>query len=494
MIEIENRSTVIQRLNCYDARFMKFREDLEVSPVTRPFGYSRCYEPAVSALSECIDRSDENRNIVLPLKVGGGKFAVISCSPLKAYQFSTHGNSIVMLFRNGHPQADRIMGTRSLSIVDLFVGGGGLSEGFKQAGFTVLAANDFDADSANTFKLNNPDVPFLPGPIQKIRTADVLDAGRIQKYQLDVLIGGPPCQAFSVYNHKRGMHDDRSGLFREYIRIVEAMMPRFVVMENVTGMSSVERGKAVKEIYSSLEKLGYHVEHRVLKAEEFGVPQQRRRIFFIGSRDGTNINWPKPTHGTSAVPLFDLNLKPVVTVWDAIGDLPELQILEGLEIVDYTRDPISNYQSELRRNATMLFNHVAPGLAQINIERMKYIPQGGSWRDIPERLLPAGMKKAKRSDHTKRYGRLDPNGLASTILTKCDPHWGAFIHPTQDRTLTVREAARLQSFPDRVQFTGSRSEQFRQVGNAVPPLLARAVAQSVLEMLERTNLPHAVTY
>lgn len=386
---------------------------------------------------------------------------------------------------DGHPRSNG-NGRRAPRSADVFVGAGGLSEGFKQAGFDLCFANDFDPDSAVTFTQSNPGVPFFAEPIQKLKTKDLLRVAGVEQGQLEVLTGGPPCQAYSVYNHQRGMHDERSGLFREYLRIVKGLMPRFVVMENVTGMTSVERGQAVDEIHDRLGKLGYHVEHRILKAEEYGVPQQRRRIFFIGSRDGSSILWPTPTHGDRSddeAPLFAGERKPYVTVWDAIGDLPELGILEGDEVAEYTTEPFTEYQREMRRKSHELYNHVAPFLAEINRERLQYIPQGGSWRDLPERLLPAGMRRAKRSDHTKRYGRIRQDGLASTILTKCDLHWGAFIHPTQQRTFTVREAARLQSFPDHIRFAGPRSEQFRQVGNAVPPILARAVAEAVRAML-----------
>lgn len=267
-------------------------------------------------------------------------------------------------------------------------------------------------------------------------------------------------------------------------------MPRIVVMENVTGITSVGGGRAVHEIYKSLTALGFHVEHKILKAEEFGVPQERRRIFFIATREQDHVRWPIPTHGRiDGLFTHDPFLKPLVTVWDAISDLPELQICEGDEISEYTSEPQSEFQSLLRRKSDILYNHVAPFLGEINQERLKHIPQGGSWRDIPVKLLPAGMKRANRSDHTKRYGRLHPNGLASTILTKCDLHWGAYIHPTQERTLTVREAARLQSFPDHIRFLGARGDQFRQVGNAVPPLLALQVATAVSEMLTSSRMP-----
>ena len=240
-------------------------------------------------------------------------------------------------------------------------------------------------------------------------------------------------------------------------------------------MSSVGDGIAVNEIKQGLNDLGYNVEVALLKAEDYGVAQERRRLFFIGNRINADIVFPKPTHGKG--------LLPYVTVWDAISDLPPLKNGEGNEVMTYISPPQSDYQKSLRDGAQMAFNHFAPMLGAINIERMKHIPEGGSWRDIPQELLPAGMKRARRSDHTKRYGRLRRDGFASTILTNFDPHWGAFFHPTQDRAITVREAARLQCFPDRTRFEGSRVEQYKQVGNAVPILLSAAVAKVVHKAL-----------
>ncbi|HSR50607.1 MAG TPA: DNA cytosine methyltransferase [Acidobacteriota bacterium] len=371
--------------------------------------------------------------------------------------------------------------------IDLFCGAGGLSEGFKQAGFRVLAANDADADCEATFRASHPETVFIPGPIEELQAETLLDATGREPGSLDCIAGGPPCQAFSVYNHKRGLHDERSGLFREYLRIVEIVQPVSVVMENVTGIFSVAGGRAVREIHDGLAELGYCVYQMVLKAEEFGVPQERRRVFFVGLKSDMLFKFPEPTHG---------NGTPFVKVADAIMDLPALEVNQGDEISSYESAPKSEYQELMRRGANCLYNHVAPNLGDINLRRFKHIPPGGSWRDIPFELLPAGMKRARRSDHTKRYGRLHPDGLASTILTKCDPHWGAFIHPFQERTLTVREAARFQSFPDRFRFHGSRGEQFRQVGNAVPPLLARVVASSVRNHLEshaKCLLTHAAS-
>lgn len=357
--------------------------------------------------------------------------------------------------------------------IDLFCGAGGLSEGFRQAGFRILVGNDIDRFSGETFSQTHRDSAFLNAPIEKLSAQDFLRAARLRSGELDCLIGGPPCQGFSVYNHQRGMHDKRSSLFREYLRIVDGLRPKWVVMENVTGITSVGGGRAIRDITEGLTELGYCVEMRVLKAENYGIPQERRRIFIIGNRVGLPILWPEATHG--------LGRKPYVTVWEAIGDLPVLsngETRDGPQL--YRRAPHSEFQHYVRGNQTIVENHAAPRLAEINLKRMNFIPEGGSWRDVPISLLPAGMRRARRCDHTKRYGRLARNGLASTILTKCDLHWGAYIHPTQDRILTVREAARLQSFPDRFVFCGPRTEQYIQVGNAVPPLLATQVGQILM--------------
>ena len=196
-------------------------------------------------------------------------------------------------------------------------------------------------------------------------------------------------------------------------------------------------------------------------------------MLFIGNRVGAPALGPAPTHGPG--------LKPFNNVADAISDLPALRNGEHSVGLKYATPPQSDYQAELRGDVSIVLNHTAPRLSAVNIERMKHIRQGGSWRDIPFELLPAGMKLAKRSDHTKRYGRLRWDGLSSTILTKCDVHWGAYIHPDQDRSLTVREAARFQSFPDWFEFKGSQTEQYVQVGNAVPPILGRAIGHAIVK-------------
>jgi DNA (cytosine-5)-methyltransferase 1 len=356
--------------------------------------------------------------------------------------------------------------------IDLFCGAGGLSEGFRQAGFHILAGNDIDEAAGKTYTATHHDTKFLSGPIQSISADNLLGAANMAPGELDVLIGGPPCQAYSVYNHQRGIHDARADLFREYLRQVEGLQPKWVVMENVTGITSIANGSIPGTIKAEFARLGYRVDHAVLKSEDYGVPQERHRIFFIGTKTDAPIYFPEKTHG----PGFER----FTTIWEAISDLPRVENGQDPGVVDYASPPDGWYQHYVRRKSVKVHNHAAPKLGSINLERIQHVPQGGSWRDIPFELLPAGMKKAKRSDHTKRYGRMSPGKPSCTILTKCDIHWGAYIHPVQNRAITVREAARIQSFPDWFSFLGSKTDQYVQVGNAVPPLLGRRVAETLL--------------
>lgn len=359
------------------------------------------------------------------------------------------------------------------TVVDLFCGAGGLSHGFMQAGYDVLFGSDIDPTFGRTFMASHPHAKFVAKPIEALTLDEVLYATQLQAGELDVLVGGPPCQGYSVYNHGRGEQDPRAGLFREYLRLVRGLRPKWLVMENVTGLTSISGGRLIESIVAEIRASGYRdVAFKVLKAEEFGVPQERRRIVFIANRLGIPVEFPEMSH--------DGVDKPYVTVWDAIGDLPAIHEQWEFEAgAAYSSLPQNDYQSAMRRHSEQASNHYGPRLSKINLERIGHIPQGGSWRDVPFELLPAGMKKAKRSDHTKRYGRPRPTDLSCTILTKCDIHWGAYVHPFQNRAFTVREAARLQSFPDDFVFYGSMTEQFVQVGNAVPPLMAKAIAERI---------------
>jgi DNA (cytosine-5)-methyltransferase 1 len=381
--------------------------------------------------------------------------------------------------------------------IDLFAGAGGLAVGFRSAGWEVAAANDIDADAAATFRLNFPEASFFEGPVSGLSAEDLLDDSGLAAGELGCLIGGPPCQSFSHNNHRRSAVDERARLFEYYLELVEELNPMTLVMENVPGILSIDNGRVVEEILERLRALGFDVAVGRLSAEEFGTPQLRRRVFIVASRIGLASELlPTPSHWSSALAQWGGPKKrPMgatrqpVTVWQAIGDLPEIENGGGGRVSPRPRNrPTTEYQQDARRSARELYNHICHELAAVNVNRIIHVPEGGNWRDVPRRLLPAGMKRARLKDHTKRYGRLARNGFASTILTKCDPHWGAYIHPTQHRTISVREAARLQGFPDTFQFAGEHlSKQYAQVGNAVPIQVAYAIGDAVLRHIRKRH-------
>jgi DNA (cytosine-5)-methyltransferase 1 len=391
----------------------------------------------------------------------------------------------------------------TLVAADLFCGAGGLSFGFQQAGFHIAFANDINEEYANTYRLNHSGTEFFRESIEDLKTVDVFKKTGLRRADIDILIGGPPCQGFSINAPKRSLQDDRNHLFREYGRLVlEGLRPKVIVMENVPGMVSLDGGRFIKDIYALFEQAGYRMRHMILCAAHYGIPQERWRLFFIGTiLKAVEITFPQPTHyapvranftggrrltwlpdiqnGSRRPNLFGNLLDSFTTVKQAIGDLPSIAVNEGGDEMEYDKPARTAYQRQMRSGSEKLYNHLAGALSPQNLERAKHIPPGGSWRDIPHELLPKGMKRARRSDHTRRYGRIDPDGLSGTVLTKCDPHWGTFFHYDQDRALTVREAARIQSFPDTYRFYGSRVSQYEQVGNAVPPLLAQTLAEHI---------------
>lgn len=391
----------------------------------------------------------------------------------------------------------------------LFAGAGGFTTGFSLAGFRPLFFNEMDSQAAQTFHHNFPAVVPFVCPVQQLSARNI-QAALVDEQELDVMIGGPPCQGFSINAPVRSDDDPRNSLFRHYARIVlEGLRPKFIVMENVPGLISLDGGKTLKDVVTAFGQAGYHVIFRILNAAHYGVPEERWRLFFIGTRlPGVRLSFPQPTHYSLQRPNFtggrqytfdyairnplqthmeyDALLSPV-RIGDAISDLPAIESGGGAAEMDYILPPQSAYQRALREGAAKLYNHECAGASAINLERMHHVQPGGSWRDIPHEILPKGMQRARRSDHTKRYGRLERDGISSTILTKCDPHWGSFFHYEQDRIISVREAARIQSFPDQFRFTGSKVEQYRQVGNAVPPLLAKAIAVHIKTLLNATQ-------
>lgn len=379
--------------------------------------------------------------------------------------------------------------------IDLFAGAGGLSLGFQAAGFEVVLASDMSESCARTHTRNMPEVPFMLADIGAISGRDILRRCGLRRGELDVLVGGPPCQGFSILG-QRMLGDPRNRLFGDFIRLAGELQPRVAVIENVPGLATMHNGILLREIGDAFRELGYRVDCAELLAAQYGVPQMRWRMFFIAWRDQgvPAASFPTPTHGSAGigdlVPNRTVRKEQTagfVTIGEAISDLPNVG---SGEVVDrYVGPSRSAYQIAMREGASTLHNHYAPRLNALNLERIRHLKPGQDWRDLPRELLPPGMQRALRKDHTRRYRRMTWDGVARSIITRFrDPKSGEYIHPEQTRTITIREAARIQSFPDWFVFESGYSDQYDQVGNAVPPLLARAVGQSVRAMLnERTE-------
>jgi len=376
-----------------------------------------------------------------------------------------------------------------LTAVDLFSRTGGVSLGLGEAGFDVLAANDLDAACGKTYRRNFPGHEFISGDVHDITGDIVCRATGIRKNELDLLIGGPPCQGFSIIG-SRVVMDPRNDLFKEFLRIGSELQPKAIVMENVPGMATLAGGQVLRHVLNGFDAIGYRVSFAELMAAQYGVPQMRWRMIFVAFRrdleiDG-NMGFPRPTHGRRGigelVPNCTISAEDsagFLTTFDAIGDLPP--VAAGEEVTVYGGKATTDYQRRMRRGATSrLYNHYAPRLSKQNLARISALDPGQDWRDLPFDLLPEGMKRAKRKDHTRRYSRMTWEGVPRSIITRFrDPKSGEYTHPEQTRTISIREAARIQAFPDRFVFEGSYSEQYDQVGNAVPSILAEAIAREV---------------
>ncbi|WP_219410267.1 DNA cytosine methyltransferase [Proteus terrae] len=351
------------------------------------------------------------------------------------------------------------------NIVDLFCGCGGLSYGFELAGFKTVLGIDHDKAAIETFKINHKDAKTILGDIREVSNEEILNT--LGNTSIDVVIGGPPCQGLSL-SGPRQFDDPRNQLYLSFIRIVSLLKPKYVLIENVPGMVSLFKGRIKDEIIHSLEKLNYNVDYRILKASEYGVPQHRRRVFFVGSRDGNKFDFPAPTHNDSG----DLLLKKMVTTFDALCDLPLLENSLGEEKQSYDTTIMNEYQKVMRKNSSFIYNHIAAKHSDKVKETIKLVPAGKNYKSLPKEL------RSSRNFNVA-WTRFPDHAPSPTIDTGHRHHF----HYLANRVPTVRECARLQSFPDCFYFTGNKTEQFRQVGNAVPPILAMALAKKIIEKL-----------
>lgn len=346
------------------------------------------------------------------------------------------------------------MQEEKLNIIDLFCGCGGFSLGFERAGFNVLLGIDVWKDALNTFNYNHSDSMGLEEDLSKLAPKDILPI--LNNRKVDVIIGGPPCQGFSVAG-KRIVDDIRNKLYKNFVSFVSYFKPKAFVMENVPNILSIGGGSVRESILSDFKELGYTVEHKILMASDYGVPQNRRRAFFVGFLNGHHFEFPQ---------IYDT---PQITSYEALSDLPEYSIENGGE---YTSAPQSKYQAVIRQNSSGVYNHDITIHTPQTQRIISMVPDGGNYKDLPQELW-----------HTRKvhiaWTRLNSKKPSFTIDCGHNHHF----HYSYNRVPTVRESARLQSFPDTFIFLGNKGSQLKQVGNAVPPLLAEQIANTLKNQL-----------
>ena len=355
--------------------------------------------------------------------------------------------------------------------IDLFCGCGGLSLGFKQAGFTPLVGIDFKQAAIDTYKENFTESKGICIDISTMN--EEMIKSEIKDFEeVDVIIGGPPCQGFSNANKNYVEEDDpRNKLFFEFIKFVDIIKPKVVVIENVPQIITKNNGYAKKRITEIFTKRGYHVTNAILDASEYGVPQKRMRNFFIITLNSEfNMDSIKKS-----------NKK--ISVKEAIGELYDFEESED-KIFKLVKKPRTEYQKYLRNDRDEVFNHDIHYPAEIQQKRISYVPQGGNWKDVPEELwvTERTKKTGRKNRHSSAYKRLKEDDVSVTI--DAGNQHSNYYHPIYNRIPTVREAARIQSFPDEFVFSGTMTEQYLQVGNAVPPILAKRIAEAIKEKLD----------
>jgi DNA (cytosine-5)-methyltransferase 1 len=375
-----------------------------------------------------------------------------------------------------------------LTAVDLFCGCGGISAGLRAAGLRVLAGVDIEPAYLCTFSHNFPEAKSLRLDISEVAPGEFMKLAGIVRGELDFLVGGPPCQGFSknVPRKHRYLDDPRNQLIKAFLDYCQALRPRFILMENVAEMKNGFDQAYSEEVVMRLREEGYTVTHAVLNAADYGVPQRRRRAFFIAHREETELSLPPPTHrkGGTNDGLFPLPRH--VTVWEAIGDLPSQRHGEGEdEACSYRCEPFSDFQRLMRDGNETVTNHVARRLQPTQYERLASILPGQGMKDLPLHLQTRG-------GYSGAYGRLTKEMVAPTITRWVfHPGSGRWGHPVDIRLLTIREVARLQSFSDEYEFVGTYVQRAGQLGNAVPPLLAQRIIEAILAGATRSLTRHA---
>ena len=365
---------------------------------------------------------------------------------------------------------------KKCAAIDLFCGCGGISAGLREAGYDVLAGADIEKHYIQTYRRNFPETRIIETDLSELDPGDLMKSLNLKAGDLDLLAGGPPCQGFSknVPRNRRFRGLKNNLLIRTFLDYCERFMPKTILMENVAEMKNGFDQSYTLEIFDRLKKMGYEVDHSVLNAADFGVPQRRRRAFFLGARDGAEIRFPKPTHvPPGSEPLFTARQRQHVSVWEAIGDLPSLEHGSGREPCEYHVPPNGHYQHQMRNPCGTVMNHVARKLKPTQAARLASLDPGEGHKDLPRHLQT-------KSGYSGAYGRLTKEMVAPTITRWVfHPGSGRFGHPVDIRTITMRETARIQGFKDSFVFAGSYMQQAGQLGNAVPPLLIEMIAKEL---------------
>jgi DNA (cytosine-5)-methyltransferase 1 len=348
---------------------------------------------------------------------------------------------------------------RKYNVLDLFSGCGGLSKGFQDDGFHVSAGIDFDPIALKTFELNHNGAQSFCEDMGTLDVKKFLKKTNLGK--IDVIVGGPPCQGFSI-SGKRNIDDPRNGYYRSYFKFVDLLSPEVFVMENVPNLISMGKGAYKDQILELFKSLGYTVNFQVLLASNYGVPQNRKRVFFVGTKSKrNNFLFPVATHGE--------NGNDFITTKDAISDLPDTNLVDGSK---YLYKPMTKYQRLIRQSSSGVFNHQLTEHSEQTVKIISLVPDGGNFKNLP-------AKYQSIRNVNIAWTRYASNKPSFTIDTGHRHHF----HYEYNRVPTVRESARLQSFPDSFIFTGSKTNQYKHVGNAVPPLLAKIIANNVREQL-----------
>ena len=421
--------------------------------------------------------------------------------------------------------------------IDLFCGAGGLGEGFRQAGFSAVYANDHEAPALATYAANHPNTICSADAIETVDPRKIREELGVERGEIDVVMGGPPCQGFSSYGQRR-KDDSRNQLYVPFFGFVEEFRPKAFLIENVVGLLSMSEGAVLDDMVARATALGYAADVVTLDACEFGVPQSRRRVFIFGALDYQKIEPPLQTHASNLVGkgnkikaqsliLREAGMPPALTVRDAISDLPDKVFVprEAQKPMTYPEAPHTDYQLNMRRNSLQLTHHSAKRMLGIRRLRLAMLHPGDYGSKIEERLASGGLtdeiinsmmggegmrdaaecrtqdrmkeealRKLLKAGHTttdeimqflesqgfaNKYRRLEWDKPSHTVVAHMARDCSDFVHPGIDRFVSVREAARFQSFPDSYNFPGSQFRQFRQIGNAVPPLLGKAVAETI---------------